>query len=149
MVFEAAIDNLENTIEDKFHPDVIDYAAEPEVEAVAPVPPQPAICDEGVDDAASEANANGSEDGDDGDAGTEGGGDKSDVGSEVGGGDGDGGDAGGGEDDGDDILSAMGLRRGKWGCTAITPKQPDKAPPFGGYQARCVWHRHQKINKRN
>jgi hypothetical protein len=27
----------------------------------------------------------------------------------------------------------------------ITPKQPDKAPPFGGWQARCPWHRLERM----
>ncbi len=33
------------------------------------------------------------------------------------------------------------LKRGRWGCFTVTPKQKEKAPPFGGYQARCVYHR--------
>ena len=44
-------------------------------------------------------------------------------------------------DDLDGVLPAeVVLRRGRFGCFTITPRQADDKPPFGGYQVRCPWH---------
>ncbi len=40
-----------------------------------------------------------------------------------------------------DDDASRALLRGRWGIYTVTPKNAKQAPPCGGWQVRCPWHR--------